>query len=84
MTIHGIKKQIALVLCKACTDIKLIRQYDPAYMIGMNDFVILVNENLPDLIKAYNACDDVAILPRGEFQSLTLDAYDALVREFVQ
>ena len=83
MTAHDIKKQIALSLCKARTDIKLIRQYDRHYMIGMNDFIRMVNESLPDLIETYNQCDDTAVVSRREFQALTLDAYDVLAKEFL-
>ena len=82
MTIHSIKKQIALSLCKARTDIKLIRQYERDYMIGRNDFLILVNESLSDLTETYNQCD-ATIVPQGELQALTLDAYAALIKEFL-
>ena len=83
MTAHDIKKQIALSLCKARTDIKLIRQYDRHYMIAMNDFIRMVNESLPDLIETHNQCDATAIVSRREFQALTLDAYDVLAKEFL-
>ena len=82
MTIHSIKKQIALSLCKARTDIKLIRQYERDYMLSMNDFLILVNESLSDLTETYNQCD-ATIVPHGELQALTLDAYAALIKEFL-
>ena len=74
MTTHAIKKHIALCLCKARTDIKLIRKYEPAYFIGSYDFVTLVNETLADA--------NVSLT--REIQALTLDAYDALLSEFAQ
>ena len=83
MTVHDIKRQIALTLCKARTDITLIRQYEKDYMIGMSDFIKLANERLPALTEAYDPCDTTAIVQRGELRALTFAAYDALVKEFL-
>ena len=83
MTAHDIKKQIALALCEARTAITLIRQYEQGYMISMNDFIMLVNGRLSDLIEIYNQCDDTAAVSRRDFRALTLDAYDVLAKEFL-
>ena len=51
MNLHDAKKQLALALCKARTDVKLIRQYEPTYMLSEARFRRLVACEAPQIFE---------------------------------
>ena len=82
MTIHDAKKQLALALCKARTDIKLIRQYEPTYMLSESRFRRLVACEAPQIFEISADDEPLSCFMRSETQYAIKNAYAALVSEF--
>ena len=82
MTIHDAKKQLALALCKARTDIKLIRQYEPAYMLSEARFQSLVICEAPQILEVSTDDETLSCFMRIEMQNAIKNAYAVLVSEF--
>ena len=79
---HDVKKQLALALCKARTDVKLIRQYEPAYMLSEARFQRLVACEAPQIFEVSAEDEILSCIMRDEMQNAVKNAYAALVREF--
>ena len=82
MTIHDAKKQLALALCKARTDVKLIRQYEPTYMLSEVRFRRLVACEAPQIFEISADDEPLSCFMRSEMQSAIKNAYAVLVSEF--
>ena len=82
MTIHDAKKQLALALCKARTDIKLIRQYEPTYMLSEARFRRLVICEAPQILEISTDDETLSCFMRSEMQTAIKNAYAVLVSEF--
>ena len=82
MTIHDAKKQVALALCKARTDIKLIRQYEPTYMLSEARFRRFVACEAPQIFETPTDDEILNCYMRCEMQSAVKNAYAVLVSEF--
>ena len=82
MTIHDAKKQLALALCKARTDVKLIRQYEPTYMLSEARFQRLVACEAPQILEISTDDETFNCCMRSEMQYAIKNAYAALVSEF--
>ena len=82
MTIHDAKKQLALALCKARTDVKLIRQYEPTYMLSEARFQRLVACEAPQILEISTDDETLSCLMRSEMQYAIKNAYAVLVIEF--
>ena len=82
MTIHEAKKQLALALCKARTDIKLIRQYEPTYMLSEARFHRFVVCEAPQIFEISADDEILSCFMPIEMQFAVKNAYAALVSEF--
>ena len=82
MTIHDAKKQLALALCKARTDIKLIRQYEPTYMLSEARFRRFVACEAPQIFEVPTGDETFNCFMRCEMQYAIKNAYAVLVSEF--
>ena len=79
---HDVKKQLALALCKARTDVKLIRQYEPAYMLSEARFRRLVACEAPQIFELSADDELLSCIIQSEMQNAVKNAYAALVSEF--
>ena len=82
MNLHDAKKQLALALCKVRTDVKLIRQYEPTYMLSEVRFRRLVACEAPQIFEISADDENVSCFTRSEMQSAIKNAYAVLVSEF--
>ena len=82
MTIHDAKKQLALALCKARTDVKLIRQYEPTYMLSEARFRRLAAREASQIPDVSADDEPLSRFMRIELQHAIKNAYAVLVSEF--
>ena len=82
MNLHDAKKQLALALCKARTDVKLIRQYEPTYMLSEARFRRLVACEAPQIFEISADDEPLSCFLRSEMQYAVKNAYAVLVSEF--
>ena len=82
MTIHDAKKQVALALCKARTDVKLVRQYEPTYMLSEPRFRRLVAREASQILEVSADDETLSCFMQIEMQCAIKKAYAVLVSEF--